>query len=145
MWSDTITEENGILWYWFWHTRTWGRVKLVILFISVHTIASKVKMCVAGKIWNGIREKSNQRLRSFYSAANFRPDPPFHQELQIRQRGVILSSVQSDAVDMLCPSLCTEKSFIWDQTLHLLMLPFPIGFIICPQLMWLAELGEGEG
>ena len=107
MWSDTITEEKGILWYWFWHIRTWGRVKF---FISVHTIASKVKMCVAGKIWNGIREKSNQRLGSFYSAATFRPDPPFHRGIQIRQRGVMLSSAQSDTIDILCPSLCTETS-----------------------------------
>ena len=101
MWSDTITEEKGILWYWFLHIRTWRRMKF---FISVYTIASKVKMCVAGKIWNGIREKSNQRLWSFYSDATFRPDPPFHRGIQIRQRGVMLSSAQSDTVEILCPS-----------------------------------------
>ena len=74
MWSDTTSEEKGVWWYWFWRRAHW-RVKFVTLFISERTIASKVKMCVTGKIWNGIREKSNQRLQSLHSVATFRPSP----------------------------------------------------------------------
>ena len=74
MWSDTITEEKGILWYWFWHIRTWRRVKF---FISVYTIASKVKMCVAGKNlkWNQREIQSTTRILLF--SRHFSTRPPF--------------------------------------------------------------------
>ena len=70
--------------------------------------------------------------------------PPFHHTLQKRQTGVMLSCIQADGADTLYPLLCKENytNLICDQPLQLVMLPFPIGFIICPQLIWLAELGD---
>ena len=81
-----VIRRGGIsVWNVKWHHFS-GKWSLMILLLAentvkgeirrpFHTIGSKVKMCVTGKIWNGISEKSNQRRRFLYSVATFRPSP----------------------------------------------------------------------